>query len=1184
MVKLLFIKLLSVSMILIMLICIDPVSGITGEMVPVMPAHKILLLNSYHKGYSWTDEITRGVEETLAPVGHQLHVEYMDSKRHTGDKYYEILSSLLLEKHSTFNYKVIICSDNNAFEFLKKHGERIFGKTPVIFCGVNYLREEELEGYPNFTGINEATDVNLNLDLINRLHPDRQQVTIIADNSTTGIRTMTHIRKALGKKIRFDENIRFIYDTSLEELGAQLRQLNNKSIILYATFLKDNNGNFIEYNKSLRYVCSNAKVPVYGVHSFSMGLGILGGHLIDGYSQGQLAANQALKVVSGVPVSKIPIIWNSPVKLQFDYRQLKKFNISTSRLPKNSEILYGPGTFYHKYKFLFWNTVITFFIMTIALVSLVRGLVKSRNVRSALTLSEKKYRKLFETTRDAIVILDIDKGFIDCNPAALKMFSAPSKEEFCSVKPEDVSPERQPDGALSSEKMNAELRTSIKEGSRFFEWQNKRFDGYEFPSTILVLPMKIDDQTIFQGTIRDVSDKKANEKALNDSEERLKLAMSIAKAGVWDWDIKKGTVLFDNRSYIIAGYKPGDFPATIDEWRKRVHPSDMKKTDELRNQYQKGDAPHYQTEFRFRKKDGSWMWIMTRGKIIEWNESNEPVRFIGTHSDITELKQTEKALQRAQKMDAVGQLTGGIAHDFNNILSIILGNLDLIRLNTDKGERLIKWAQAAHKAAMRASDLTRKLLSFSRRQAQFQRVTNLNNLIGDMQNLIKRSLTPQVEVDYIFQKDVWMNELDPGDFEDSLINLILNARDAMPDGGQLTIETSNITLDEIICKSISGASPGEYVQISVSDNGIGIEPDHIDHIFEPFFTTKSIEKGTGLGLSMVFGFIKRSGGHVKVYSENHIGTTFRMYLPKTDKGLSPAEATSELNPLPRGTETILLVDDETELCKLGKTTLESLGYNVLTATDGNQALQKLTGKTQIDLLFSDIVMPGGINGYELAEQVAELVPDIKILLTSGYSAKAVKRSPDVPFQTELLNKPYTLPVLAKKIRTELDKKTPPFEKAIQPGQTYSYMEWSESLSIGIDEIDNDHKRLLSLFNDCRSVAETGDYTKMSDILNAIITYTKSHFLREELVMDFCDYPQLKNHVQVHRLLVQEATENKKRFEQNDVGIHEILDFLTDWLQGHIHGMDKSIMPYVIDRKDQINNLLSKSFINNREGK
>ena len=1146
---------------------------------PVNSGDNILLLNSYHKGYAWTDEVTRGIEETLAPHKIQLHVEYMDSKRHTSGQFNEIIASFLAEKHKIYNYRIIICSDNNAFEFLKKSGNRIFGKTPVVFCGLNYLSPEELEGYNNFTGVNEALDVNLNLDLLRKLHPDRYKILIITDNSITGIRARDHILNKLEKRLHIDESIRLVYDLTLEELGAELRKLDDQSVVLYATFLRDSSGKFIEFDDSIKFVCTTSGVPVYGGLAFSLGLGIVGGYVIDGFSQGEIAAKQTLRILSGIPVRDIPVEWDSPVKLRFDYRQLKQFNISQSKLPKNSEILYGPGTFYHKYKFLFWNIIITFFLMTMALIALVLGLTKSRNVKNGLSLSEKKYRKLFETSRDAIVILDIEKGFIDCNPAALKMFTAPSKEEFCSVKPEDLSPELQPDGSLSSEKMTAELRKSIKEGSRFFDWQNRRFDGYEFPSTILAIPMKIDDQIIFQGTIRDVTETKASEKALSDSEERLKLAMSVAKAGVWDWDLKTGTVIFDNRSYAIAGYEPDDFPPTLDEWRKRVHPSDLKKADQFRDKYKQGEIPHYQTEFRYRKKDGSWMWIMTRGKIIERDANNEPVRFIGTHADITELKQTEKALQRAQKMDAVGQLTGGIAHDFNNILSIILGNLDLIRLNPDNHEKLVKWSDSAHKAAMRAGDLTRKLLGFSRRQAQHLRVANINTIIDGMKNLIRRSVTPEVEVEYIFQEDLWPNEIDPGDLEDSLINLVLNARDAMPDGGQLTIETTNIVLDDVYCRTIPGAFPGEYVQISISDNGTGISSEHIEHIFEPFFTTKSVDNGTGLGLAMVFGFIKRSGGQIKVYSENQIGTTFRIYLPKTEKLQDPLTKSETQSPLPRGSETILLVDDETELCRLGKTTLESLGYIVLTASDGNQALEMLSGEPHIDLLFSDIVMPGGINGYELAEKGTKLVPGLKTLLTSGYSAKAVKRSPDVPFQSELISKPYTLPVLAKKIREELDR--PNTETtAFSPPQTPAV--WSDAFSIGIEEIDNDHKLLINLFNKCREASDAEDDDRIHEILDAVLSYTKMHFTREEKVMEFCEYPKLKNHIQVHRLLVNEVSEIIKKFKQREIKARDILDFLNDWLYGHIHGMDKSIMPYVKDRKEQIKELLIDTPMDSRE--
>ena len=384
-------------------------------------------------------------------------------------------------------------------------------------------------------------------------------------------------------------------------------------------------------------------------------------------------------------------------------------------------------------------------------------------------------------------------------------------------------------------------------------------------------------------------------------------------------------------------------------------------------------------------------------------------------------KLAEDAHRRSQKMDAIGQLTGGIAHDFNNILAVILGNLEILELQITPDDDVKKRMEAMRKAGQRAADLTKQLLSFSRSQATQLTITNINNVITEMEALISHSLTPEVEVEHHFADDLWLTEIDPGDFKDVLVNLSINARDAMSGHGHLCIETRNTSLDDDYCAQNIEVIPGRYVELSVSDNGEGISEHLQEHIFEPFFSTKEQGKGTGLGLAMVYGFVKRSGGHIKVYSESGVGTTFRLYLPRVDGEEEPLEQNDEhTEELPRGNETILAVDDEAMLLELTRESLESLGYRVLTAGNGNRALELFNSEPDIDLLFSDVVMPGGINGYELAEQVTAKRSDIKILLTSGYTEKVMIHKGYARFNENLLSKPYKRADLAKRVRVILD--------------------------------------------------------------------------------------------------------------------------------------------------------------------
>jgi PAS domain S-box-containing protein len=391
-------------------------------------------------------------------------------------------------------------------------------------------------------------------------------------------------------------------------------------------------------------------------------------------------------------------------------------------------------------------------------------------------------------------------------------------------------------------------------------------------------------------------------------------------------------------------------------------------------------------------------------------------------TDITDQKHAEDRLAQAQRMEAVGQLTGGVAHDFNNMLTAILLNADVLATQIqDDGLRQL--AVAMRHAAEHGADLTRRLLAFGRRQTLEPQPTDINELLRDMEPLMQRTLGEHIEIAFVRGDDLWSATVDRAQLENAVLNLAVNARDAMADGGRLIIETANAELDEEFAASNPDVRAGSYVMVAVGDTGAGMAPDVLAHAFEPFFTTKDVGKGTGLGLSMVYGFVKQSDGHVRIYSEVGVGTVVRLYLPRSKElpaaAPAPVAASAEL---PMGTETILLVEDDSLVRSYAAAQLRSLGYRVVAAENAQRAIAEVEQGCVPDLLFTDMIMPGGMNGRDLAEHLRRRQPSLKVLYTSGYAHGAIDGRPDsTGMVRHLLGKPYRRRGLATKVREVLDE-------------------------------------------------------------------------------------------------------------------------------------------------------------------
>jgi PAS domain S-box-containing protein len=520
---------------------------------------------------------------------------------------------------------------------------------------------------------------------------------------------------------------------------------------------------------------------------------------------------------------------------------------------------------------------------------------------------------------------------------------------------------------------------------------------------------------------RDVSDERAAHRAALSRDGKLEAAGAINQR-IFETSLdlilvvdRRGNLIrVSPSSTAILGYDPAQM--TGRSAADFLHADDLESTRNEMRLARRGRLTR-NFECRYLHKDGRVVPLMWTGV---WSEPEQQHFFIGR--DMTERIELEQQLRQAQKMEAIGQLTGGVAHDFNNILTVITSTIEILGDAVADNPQLAQIARSINEAAERGAQLTQRMLAFARKQPLQARTLDLNEIVERMAPMLRRTLGEDIAVKTGLVDDLWHAVADPSQVEDAILNLAVNARDAMPMGGRLVIETANVHLDEQYAAHNADVTPGDYVALIVTDSGAGMSPEVVERAFEPFFTTKDVGRGTGLGLSMIYGFAKQSRGHVKIYSEIGHGTSVKLYLPKVagavamDTDTSSDASEAQLG----GRETVLVVEDDVAVRTAAVGILRLLGYQVLEAEDGKAALAILGELEPIDLLFTDLIMPNGVSGQDLLRKARDLRPDLKVLFTSGYSEHLFRGRGDAECGVPLLNKPYRRQNLATAIRRVLD--------------------------------------------------------------------------------------------------------------------------------------------------------------------
>jgi PAS domain S-box-containing protein len=663
-------------------------------------------------------------------------------------------------------------------------------------------------------------------------------------------------------------------------------------------------------------------------------------------------------------------------------------------------------------------------------VGTMEDVTEARETQAALRASEARLKLAVEAGRMAVWEIT-PEGEVTHAPQLNRVLGLP--EEARPTLPEIHA--RYYPGEL--ERLQGLAEAAQLSGERYLEfeyrhlWPNDEVRWLAARAEFLVSPDGKPAGVI--GVVLDITDRKQAElalTALNQSLEAEVAARTAERDRMWRISTELMLVA-DFEAAIQAvnpawtrhlGYQPEELHGR--KFLDLVHPDDVQSTLNEVGKLADG-VTTFRFENRYRHKDGTYRWL-------SWTAVPEAGSIHAVARDVTEekaaaeaLQRTEQALRQAQKMEAVGQLTGGIAHDFNNMLAIVIGSLDLARRRLDRGEAGVeRYLDSAREGASRAATLTQRLLAFSRQQPLSPRVLNVNRLVGDMSEMLRRTLGETIRLETVLAGGLWPVNADPHQLESAILNLAVNARDAMPEGGELTIETANTHLDEAYARNYLGLEPGQYVMVAVTDKGMGMPPDVVERVFDPFFTTKPVGKGTGLGLSMVYGFVKQSGGHVSIYSEVGVGTSMKIYLPRNGGLVEDQSAVSgsARSPEAGGTEVVLVVEDEERVRQVSVDALKELGYVVYEASGPDEALRVVESLARIDLLFTDVVMPG-MSGRQLAERLQARAPRLgmKVLYTTGYTRNAVVHNGVLEPGVEFLPKPFSIADLAAKVRAVLDR-------------------------------------------------------------------------------------------------------------------------------------------------------------------
>jgi len=862
---------------------------------------RILIVNSYHKEFAWTDAQTAGAREVLTSAfDHpELYVEYLDTKRvaYEGD-YLDLLKGTLRHKYKDVELDAIITTDDNALRLVMTLHADLFADVPVAFCGINDYQPSLLAGQDQFTGLVEVLDIKPTIDLAMKLHPATKKVVVIVDNTPTGVGQ----RKDVAAVAAEYKNLQFEYlkgeDLTHAELLTRLGKLDPGTIVLLTVWLRDKTGAFLAPEIEGPRISESSAVPVYGIIDMYLGHGIVGGKVLNSRTHGRTAAEMVVRILNGEKPSDIPVLIESVNPYMFDARQLSRWGIDESLLPKGSTILHRPFSFYQQYKTLIWQVIVAFAALVLLLLALAANIIRRKRAEGALRESEAKFTTAFRAAPTLMLITRLKDGYIiDVNHTFARVLGY-HRDELLG-------------------------RTTTELG--FWE--------------------RLEQRDIFTEEIK-----------------------------------KHG------------------------------------RTDDL--------------EVTLRTRTGEAHWMLLSGEAVDLGGEE---CLITVASNITDRKRAEeqrlgleRQVQYAQKLESLGVLAGGIAHDFNNLLMVILGNTDLALDELSPHAPARENIREVEKAAKRAAELSKQMLAYSGKGRFVVEPIDLNEFVEEMGHLLEVSISKKAVLKYNFADNLPPIDGDATQIRQIIMNLITNASEAIGDkSGVIALSTGAMECDrtylddvhEILRAGLDEPLPESlYVYIEVADTGCGMDSETVKKIFDPFFTTKFT--GRGLGMAAVLGIVRGHGGAINIYSEPGKGTTFKVLFPageSPENGAVIQRRDTSASEAWKARGTVLIADDEETVRAVGKQMLGRMGFEVLTAADGREAVEVFGDHAdEIDCVLLDLTMPH-MDGEQAFRQLRRLRPDVVVILCSGYNEQDATQRFAGKGLAGFIQKPYNMAALREKL-------------------------------------------------------------------------------------------------------------------------------------------------------------------------